>query len=323
MIIEFDDGCWTEEDVEWKQGLVDLLTLLANRSQHSLVAIPALMLSWCDVYLKLHVDYFRVRLAAAQVRANAVKIYISPTGADSVEVLPPWTLKARAAYAIVNQPLRMLLENDHSDKLFVESTIPSFANWCSRGWIVPEMGGGSDMKRKILEASTDLTARWRTFYMFDSDRLHPAELGAGWSPQAPESCQGHAFEQACTQLPAGRWHRLERRSIENYLPESLLAASDATIAAALFDASVGTMAHFYNYKLGLTGDGVAPATKPLRAARSQGFWTALSPASITALQPGFGKKIAEAFCQLPANHTWPVAVVDEMDALSDALQDAI
>jgi len=325
VIIEFDDRCWSSEDHEWKKSLVELLTLLAKRGQHAILAMPDKMLSWCRTYLTLHVDYFKTRLASAQLRASALRILISPSGADSVQAAPPWSLNAQAAYDIVNKPLQIVLENDISDKTFVESTIPPFATWCSNGWIEPVMGGGSHMRKKILAASDDSMARWRTFYLFDSDRLHPTELTSTWGPPPGDACQGHAFEQACANMPHGRWHRLERRSIENYLPQSLLSIKSAATSAALFDAAIGNMAHFYNFKEGLSGDGVHPVSQSqlARASRSQGFWTSLSPDFVLALQGGFGKKIAEEFSNIPASYIWPMSVINEMDALSDALQDAI
>lgn len=325
MIIDFDDICWSHADVEWKRSLVDLLALLANRPQHAVLAVPDLMLPWCCEHLALHVDYFKTRIASAQARANALKIQITPSGQSAVNVPPPWALTARAAYEVVNQPLRMVLENDQSDRIFVESTVPSFASWCQKGWVEPVMGGGSEMGKKILASGADLTARWRTFYLFDSDRLHPTELHATWAPPGGDGCQGYVFEQACTQMPPERWHRLDRRSIENYLPQAILAARNAATSTALFDVQVGVMAHFYNFKKGLGGDGVHPIApnKQIRAARSQGFWTSLPMSNVNALQTGFGTNVAEEFNNVASNHVWSSDIVSEMNDLGDAIQDAI
>jgi hypothetical protein len=325
VVIDFEDTCWSSQDPEWQRGLVELLTLLANRSQHSLLATPGMMLTWCAVHLHLHVDYFKTRLASAQVRANALKIRISPTGNSQPVATPPWNLTARAAYELVNLPLRLVLENDQSDRMFVESTVSSFAHWCTEKWILPAMGGGSTMQKDIISTSADITAKWRTFYLFDSDRLHPNELSNTWTPPSGDGCQGYAFEVACANLPSTRWHRLDRRSIENYLPESTIAAKDPVAASILFDISIGNMADFYNFKLGLSGDGISPIDpkKTVRSARSQGFWHSLSATSIHALQSGFGKSIADEFQNVPENHPWPPTVIAEMNALSDALQDAM
>lgn len=85
------------------------------------------------------------------------------------------------------------------------------------------------------------------------------------------------------------------------------------------------MAHFYNMKLGLKGDGVSPvhANKLARAGRSQGFWTALPQEYVTTLEEGFGSNVADEFEKVPANHPWQASIVTEMNMLADALQDAM
>jgi hypothetical protein len=325
LIIEFEDACWFETNVDWKQNLVELLSLLARRHQHAILAKVDLILAWCDQNLPSHLDYFRTRLASAQLRANAITIRVFPLGDAEVSGPPPWTLTAYAAFEIVNQPLRLVLENDRTDRIFVESTVSNFSSWCSQSWVAPDNGGGSEMQSKIRTASAHPVARWRTFFLFDSDRLHPSELSNGWNPPPGDSCQGHKFEVDCAGMPSNRWHRLNRRSIENYLPRALLEAQNLNAATVLFDQSIGDMAHFYNFKQGLAGDGIHPVdpNRIPRASRSQGFWSSLQPDVITALQNGFGKNIALEFDKIPRNYSWPAGVLAEMDSLSDALQDAM
>ena len=238
---------------------------------------------------------------------------------------PPWNLSAESARDLVNRPLRLVLENNESDRLFVQSTVPSFSAWCARDWIIPEMGGGAAMESEIRRISADAVGRWRTFFLFDSDRLHPAEFDEGWTPPNGDGCQGHNFEMACAAIPSERWHRLERRSIENYLPLSVLSPIEPTATTALFSAAVGRMACFYNMKKGLTGDGVSPPnpSKTVRAARSQGFWTSLTAADVQALEAGFGRHVIEEFNNVPAAQPWPADIIAEMNALADALQDAM
>lgn len=181
------------------------------------------------------------------------------------------------------------------------------------------------MEKDIAATASDVAAQWRTFYLFDSDRLHPMELAAGWAPPGGDGCQGHRFELACANLPRNRWHRLKRRSIENYLPQAVLGTVNPAATSTLFGTSVGHMAHFYNIKAGLTGDGVYPPNpkKPVRAARCQGFWTSLPQADIDALERGFGPGVSSEFGNVPANHHWPADVIAEAGDLADALQDAI
>ena len=325
MIVSFDDDCWSLQDDVWKRSLTEVLILLAIHQQHVVLARPNAMLAWCAENLRLYDEYFRTRLASAQSRTNSLKIKVSPTGADAVAGNPPWNLTARAARELVNRPLRLVLENDQSDRLFVESTVPSFSRWCSNGWVSPAMGGGSAMEKDIAASTSDVVAKWRTFYLFDSDRLHPSELTVGWTPPSGDGCQGHNFEVACTGLPRARWHRLERRSIENYIPQAVLQNVNPTATSTLFGASVGLMARFFNMKRGLRGDGVSPPNpnKVIRATRCRGFWSSLPAAEVTSLESGFGTDVSDEFRNVPSAHAWPEDVLHEMDALAEALQDAI
>ncbi len=325
MILDFDDACWSHDNDDWRRSLVEMLVIVKLRDQHAVLADPAVMLPWCGEHLPLFADYFRTRLAVAQPRANGLTIRVSPTGAAAVAGQPTWDLNAEAARDVVGRPLRLVLENDSADKMFIEATVPRFATWCANGWIEPAMGGGAPMKAKIDSAAADALDRWRTFFMFDSDRLHPNELAAGWTPPGGDGCQGHAFENACASMPHARWHRLQRRSIENYLPAAVLQPLKPATTASLASSAVGHMAHYYNMKKGLEGDEFASpgVPNPTRWARTLGFWSSLQPADIAALKDGFGRKVSNEFANVPHNHPWPPDVIAEMTALADALQDAM
>jgi hypothetical protein len=325
LILDLDDSCWTHADVDWQRNLIELLVLVKRHESHSVLAAPNKMLPWCAQHLPLFYDYFKTRLAAAQPRFNALKIFVSPNGQTNPGNAPPWTLQAEATAHLINQPLRLVLENDETDRRFLTSIIPSFAAWCDRGWVEPSMGGGSSMGGKITAAGNDMVTSWRTFFVFDSDRLHPSEFSTGWTPPVGDSCQGHQFETLCAVLPSVRWHQLKRRSIENYLPDVVLHPLNANLTAALYSQTVGQMAHFYNMKNGLNGDGIIPPN-PIstpRAARSQGLWTALPPLAQSTLELGFGRKVADEFKNVPNHYPWSAPVVAEMAALADAIQDAI
>lgn len=324
MILDFDDACWTHENDNWKRSLVLLLTAIVSAEQHSVLATTA-MLTWCDQHLALFTDYFRTRLAGAQPRANALEVRISPVGKSVVTGSPPWALNADAARIVAERPLRLVLENDSSDLLFVKSTVSSFSDWHDKRWIEPVMGGGGAMTAKIDLAAADALERWRTFFMFDSDRLHPDEFVSAWSPPGGDSCQGHTFEVACASMPARRWHRLNRRSIENYLPSAVLQPLHPALTSSLLGAAVGRMAHYYDMKRGTKGDQFTRdgSQNLARWARSKGFWSALPQADVRALEQGYGRKVSEQFCNIPPNHAWSSDVIAEMTTLADALQDAM
>jgi len=325
VILDFDDACWSIEDDDWNRSLIEILTLLTHREQHAILAESNLMLQWVKKRLELYDEYFKGRLSGAQPRSKALNLTISPDGMSEVIADPPWRLTAKAAYTIVEAPLRLILENDRSDHAFANATIPGFHNWCSKQHLSVEMGGGGAMGTKIKDAADDHVKRWRTFFMFDSDRLHPSEFAQGWKPPRGDGCQGHVFENVCANLPRDRWHGLQRRSIENYLPPPLLQNLNAKATKALQDPKTGEMAKYYNLKGGLQADGIWPVnpTKAIRASRSQGFWTALPPDFINDLQQGFGAQISEEFNRIPNNYSWSADVIAEADMLSAALQDAM
>ncbi|MFG6459887.1 hypothetical protein [Roseateles sp. BYS96W] len=325
MIVDFEDACWTTGSAEWDRSLVELLVLLVKNEQHAILADSNALLLWCARCLPTHVEYFKIRLAAAQCRANSLTVYVSVGGAAAAVGAPPWILTANAAQDIVSAPLRLFLENNKSDQMFVEATIPAFAKWRDSSWVTAVMGGGTAMQGDMKLAANDDVARWRTFFLFDSDRLHPDELNPGWAPPGGDRCQGHQFESLCAGLPANRWHRLSRRSIENYLPQAVLVPLNQQLAITLSSPSVGNMVKHFNFKEGLAGDGVSPprATHAVRASRSKGFWLALTAAEVATLQNGFGSNVSNEFSNIPANYSWSHDVVSEAASLSDALQDAL
>lgn len=325
MNIEFDDACWEHDDDDWRRSLAKLLMALEAQAQHAVLADQQGLLDWCVTYLPLFVDYFRTRLAQAQPRPKGLEVTVAPSGADLISGAPPWNLLALPTLALVTRPLRMVLENNNSDLAFIQATLPRFRTWKDKGWVVPEMGGGSAMMADIQQTAADGLLRWRTFYLFDSDRLHPDELLSGWSAPSGDGCQGYVFERACTSMPATHWHRLNRRSIENYLPMSILHTVDAGTATALADPAVGQMVNFYNMKYGNMGDSATRAKTPnsIRIARSKGFWTSLPQPLQDALGRGFGEKVSENFAHLSPTHAWPADISSEVTALEERLQDVM
>jgi len=325
LIIEFEDTCWTTSNAQWTQSLVELLAMLARRQQHALLANPSPMLTWCAANLPSHASYFATRLASAVARQNATALCISPSGNTKIINDPIWKLTANAAFDVINQPLRVVLENNDSDKMFLDATLPKFKLWCDEGYISADMGGGSAMGSNIEATCADFLRKWRTFYLFDSDRLHPLELVPGWKPPKRDGCQGFVFQTKCSHMPPGRWHMLSRRSIENYLPESVLLHRNLATTTELFKPAIGVMLNHYNFKNGLQGDGIHPFNpdQRVRTSRSNGFWTSLTPIAMDNLQKGFGNDVAKEFMNVPASYSWSPAINNELDILSDAIQDAM
>lgn len=336
MNIYFEDSCW---EATQDAHLLRLLTTLERRDQHGIFADVTRLSHWCQQQMPGYVELLQLRIAKNVPRTNAIKLYICPTGAAQITQDPPWTLNAEAALPLIDQGLKLFLENNESDWRFLCALHPEIYKWKVKGWIDVQMGGGSAMKTTIEHTSQAIDLKWRHFFMFDSDRLHPDELDLSWTVPSGDGCQGFQFERACAHIPQRHWHRLNRRSIENYLPFPLLRTSKATCATALENPAVKNfvlkraegapvqwdMSKFYNMKKGLNGDGIHPpnSNKAKRAARSQAFWSNLSPSLKNDLENGFSDNIAEEFKNIPPNFAWPNDISDEIETFISLLQDAL
>lgn len=327
MNIVIADAAWDVDDSSWETQLGSLLIELLQHPSHSVDADAGLLLKWCDRRIPLYVEELRALLLRSNPRANACEFTVQPDGSAQLVGSPPWRLTAAAAFPLVRQPLRLFLENDDADWSFLCSVVTSIASLKARAALEVMHGGGSDLLRKIADAGADHMKRWRSFFMFDSDRLHPDELAEGWTAPSGDGCEGYQFQVACTEadIPRSRWHMLRRRSIENYLPESVLSQEKPDCASVLFSTRVGEMRHYYNVKKGLKHDGIWPPDpkKTVRASRSLSRWDALSPEDKNFLQAGFGPTVADRFKTLPRAQRWDADILAEGEAIASALLDAI
>lgn len=327
MNVILADSCWSRTDSAWVHEFCEILVALGRRAHHPIAGDSALMEKWCQSQIPAYIEILTARLLGSTLRSNAIQITIAPNGHSNVAGSPPWTLTAQAALPLVERPLSVFLENDESDFLFLRSLSAGIDGLVGSRAVEIIHGGGSNMQTKIVRAGSHVLTQWRSFFVFDSDRLHPVELAPGWGPPGGDGCQGHIFETACTaqKMPKSRWCMLRRRSIENYLPLDVLAVRDAGCASVLFSPQVGSMLHHYNMKKGLKGDGIWPADprKTIRASRTQGAWDVLPETSKDGLQSGFGPDVAEEFRNVSPTHQWESDILAEADAMFAALYDAL
>lgn len=329
MKVIIERACWTHDDEAWRADLLDLLTALRTSTHHSVSTSHDALGAWCALEAPSLRMPLQARLLQSQPKADAIELRVHPDGAVTIEHDPPWRLQASIAARLVRRPLQLYLENDEHDANFLRAVLPELAAWERQNRLTLQHGGGSEMTRKIERVASDRAARWRSFFLFDSDRLHPDELDPGWSAPKGDGCQGWHTQQVCTNanLPTSRWHQLNRRSIENYLPQSLLDKHDKNRAQALFSPDVSRMQPFFNMKRGFRDDLFAKgdSSKPnaVRAARSRGFWTALHTDLQDALAQGFGSDVAKLFQQVHSGQAWPKDVQAEINQLHAALLEAL
>ena len=327
MNIVISDAAWFVEERNWETQLGTLLIELLQHPSHSVDADAGVMIKWCEGRIPLYAEELRALLLRSNPRANACEVTVHPDGSALLAGPPPWCLTASAALPLIRQPLRLFLENDDADWSFLCSVATCIAGLKTRAALEVMHGGGSELKRKIVDVGADDMKKWRSFFLFDSDRLHPSELDSGWRTPSGDGCEGYQFQVACTiaNIPSTRWHMLRRRSIENYLPQRVLEIEKPDCASVLFSANIGEMLYFYNMKDGLEGDGIWPPNprKPVRSRRSQSRWDALSADEKNSLRAGFGKNIADKFKSLPKNQSWDAEILAEGVVIASALLDAI
>ena len=139
---------------------------------------------------------------------------------------PEWNkrvplLPINDAISYLSQPFRILVENSRNDRAFLltmatEQQRKFLEKYESLNFIEFQNGGGV---AELLEILREYTTRdeWlvkTTWVLIDSDSLEPGEI----SPKSKEVCD------KCSQ-DGVKFHALERRSIENYLPHSAIRAS--------------------------------------------------------------------------------------------------
>lgn len=205
-------------------------------------------------------------------------------------------LRLSDALAWLRQPLSVLVEDVVSDGAFLRAV--ALGPWRERlfqmlaeGHLKLVHGGGTGSMRRQLEvqlARAPLPPR--TFVLCDSDVLDPDNQHLNGSARLAHFCTERGVH--C--------HRLQRRSIENYLPLPALdlwvATKRAQVAVRLLNAFRRLdpkQRYHFNMKKGLAGDrdrepeGGLALYADLRR----------SPFQWDSLQAGFGEDVAQLFVQ--------------------------
>jgi hypothetical protein len=198
---------------------------------------------------------------------------------------------------LLDAPLTILVEHEVNDGAFLQAMRlgvdgVAFLKGVREKRIRFEHGGGSDMKLLIEERGKDRLRAHRMWAVFDSDALVPEH----------PSKESQTKISACNKAGI-RYHRLQRRAIENYLPPDELKQSiphapanvEARRVAAAFERmSPGQRAH-YNLKAGFAGDEsrLAPGGKDAEHRHAvDSHFAEVQRADRDLLAKGFGKDIA-------------------------------
>lgn len=124
------------------------------------------------------------------------------------------TISIDIALNLVSLPFKIYVENARNDKNFINFFCKSenkdkFFNYCQRKEIEFVNGGGIDeLEKIIIEGDVDTSY---SFFVFDRDSL----------PFQEDSRQSKSLKQICMERNI-KYHQLNRRCIENYLPKQSL-----------------------------------------------------------------------------------------------------
>lgn len=114
----------------------------------------------------------------------------------------------------LGQPLKIVLENVESDRLFVEKCLELLGEkQIDELWIEFVHGGGSD----LAKVAQSYNGKCRTFCLIDSDVISPPNIYN--TPAKPKTIKN--IERIC-QDNGYSFHILNKREMENYLPDRVL-----------------------------------------------------------------------------------------------------
>lgn len=282
-------------------AMLELFNLCLDQECHTLevepLDAPELKL-WTDTLTPAQRDEIELILDASVERQlrdppTSVVRVADVEEAEWEGVVP--RLSLRGAVALLRKPLRVLIEGVH-DAAFLHATVPHFyrarfEDWSKREMLKLEHRGGLQNLGHALEQECEVRERrLRLFVMFDSDARQRGEPHSE-SRKVARFCKRKALAH----------HQLQRRAIDNYIPEPALERWLKQKHSREFDGKwlprlqafrllTDEQRHHYNMKKGLRGDregaGLADifdnlvSTKPDQAAH---------------LEEGFSPAVAESF----------------------------
>lgn len=217
------------------------------------------------------------------------------------------TLSFTYAKMLMNTRVGIMVENGHNDWNFLLAIVPLdykriLEQLQKDDLLEPLHGGGHTIIRQLKERLASPLKAVRTFLIFDSDRHHPAELDPSRENMVrriPDLKQALELEDLARKHLPGRYWRLRRRAIENYLSlgdlEVLVQSVTLTRQQELkprlkvFGQLKPEAQHFFPMKNGLAKQ----QADVQKWERSKDLYAHLSPEQLQLLQAGFGEKCFE------------------------------
>lgn len=217
--------------------------------------------------------------------------------------LPVPVLTLDDSLRVLTEKLAILLENSTNDWNFLLGIMSPMdrrliKDYVASGWAEALHGGGDTLGNLLDDRIKIPWTRFRTFVLFDSDRLHPDEFNANWTTERPgkrpASCHAYAWEKKTKQHMPNRYWMLQRRYIESYMPREELKngkekkASDQAVAE--FFGMSQAARWYYNMKEGFARDERRDDSE-----RSRNLYTEITPEQRAILNNGFGNTLAKHY----------------------------
>jgi hypothetical protein len=244
--------------------------------------------------------------------------------------LPVPTVTLEDSLKALSEKLAILVENSTNDWNFLLGIMSPMdrkliQDYVALGWAEPLHGGGDTLGKLLDDRIQVPWSCFRTFVMFDSDRLHPDEFRTNWTTlrdgRRPASCHAYEWERKAKQHIPHRYWMLQRRYIESYIPRGELRigkekkATDEAVDA--FFAMSQAARWYYNMKEGFAKDAGRDDSE-----RSRDLYANVAEVHRAVLNQGFGNTLARHYsASIDKDFDWdPEARAEADSALPRLLQ---
>jgi hypothetical protein len=156
-------------------------------------------------------------------------------------------------YSILNEPLYIIVENENSDRVFIETLCKAYnrkdlAKAISEGWIFFDSEGGSGAIIRKINKHLEKPYRSRLLVVTDSDKEYPEDKnGVG---NIENKCQENEINYVI----------LYKRAIENYIPTEALFSLPQHLHHIIeaYKSLNDDQKDFFHMKKGFNGKGKLP-----------------------------------------------------------------
>ncbi|AFR05131.1 hypothetical protein V6M93_19140 [Pectobacterium brasiliense] len=187
---------------------------------------------------------------------------------------------------ILSRKAVVILENEFSDALFIDVVLKSQKKLSllqskDISWEIRGAGGCGEIPKHILSEATKMNNMKRILVVHDSDQLYPGDNTSDVQAKIIETAAQNNVH-CCT---------LEKREIENYIPDSIISELDFARKKIVesFSKLSSTQKDFFDYKIGFKRKG---GHKHKTDISFNGLYANIPDEVYDEIKNGFGKDIA-------------------------------